>query len=81
MFFKAAEVAYLTYMFASIKDKNQYQIATSRVRTSVMIGKFSCGILAEVLKSCSFVSYTLILYLSILGKYKHFIFYFSFNFF
>lgn len=68
MLFRASEVAYYTYMFAKINNKDQYQIATSRLRTSVMIGKFSCGIIAQVLISCYSVSYTYLLYLSIIGK-------------
>lgn len=69
MLFRAAEIAYMTYMFAQIKDKDQYQIATSILRTSVMIGKFCCGILAQVLISYDILSYQYLLYLSILGKY------------
>lgn len=68
MLFRAAEVAYYTYMFAKIKNKDQYQITNSTVRTSVMVGKFGCGILAQVLISYNLVSYTYLLYLSILGK-------------
>lgn len=58
-------------MFANITNKSQYQIATSRVNTSVLIGKFSCGLLAQIFISfrpeCS--SYTYLLSLSIIGKY------------
>ncbi|VVC25747.1 Reduced folate carrier,Major facilitator superfamily domain [Cinara cedri] len=67
--FRAAEIAFYTYMFANIKQKDQYQIATSRLRTSIMIGKCCCGILAQVLISWNFVSYIHLLYLSLLGMF------------
>ncbi|XP_025202094.1 thiamine transporter 2-like [Melanaphis sacchari] len=66
MLFRAAEVAHYTYMFAKIKNKDQYQIAISIVKTSIMIGKCSCGIIAQVLISYN-ISYEYLLYLSILG--------------
>lgn len=69
MLFRASEVAYFTYMFAKINNKDQYQIATSVVRTSVMIGKLSCCVIAQVLITCYSVSYLYLLYLSIIGKY------------
>lgn len=69
MLFRASEIAYFTYMFAQIKDKDQYQIATSTLRTSVMIGKFCCGILSQILISYDILSYKYLLYISILGKY------------
>jgi len=68
MLFRAAEVASYTYMFANIRNKDQYQIATSIVRTSVLIGKCSCGIIAQVLISYNVLSYVYLLYLSILGE-------------
>jgi len=55
-------------MFANIRNKDQYQIATSIVRTSVLVGKCSCGIIAQVLISYNIVSYVYLLYLSILGE-------------
>lgn len=69
--FRAADVAYYTYMFANITNKSQYQIATSRVSTSVLIGKFSCGLLAQIFISFrpENSSYIYLLYLSIIGKY------------
>lgn len=69
MLFRAAEVAYVSYTFAKIKNKDQYQIASSLVRTSVMVGKFSCGMLSQVLISWNLVSYIHLLYLSIFGEY------------
>jgi len=68
MLFRAAEVAYYTYMFANIRNKDQYQIASSIVRTSVLVGKCSCGIIAQVLISYNIVSYLYLLYLTILGE-------------
>ncbi|XP_026820367.1 thiamine transporter 2-like [Rhopalosiphum maidis] len=67
MLFRAAEVSYYTYVFAKIKNKDQYQIAISIVKTSIMIGKCSCGIIAQVLISYNIVNYVYLLYLSILG--------------
>ncbi|XP_022182541.1 thiamine transporter 2-like isoform X1 [Myzus persicae] len=67
MLFRAAEVASYTYMFASIRNKDKYQIATSIVRTSVLIGKCSCGIIAQILISYNILSYAYLLYLSIFG--------------
>lgn len=68
MLFRAAEVASYTYMFASIRNKDKYQIATSIVRTSVLIGKCSCGIIAQILISYNILSYAYLLYLSIFGE-------------
>lgn len=68
MLFRAAEVANYTYIYATIRNKDQYQIATSIVRTSVLIGKCSCGIIAQVLISYNILSYVYLLYLSVIGK-------------
>lgn len=68
MLFRAAEVAHYTYMFAKIENKDQYQIATCIIKISIMIGKSSCGIIAQVLISYNIVRYVCLLYLSILGK-------------
>ncbi|XP_050422137.1 folate transporter 1-like [Adelges cooleyi] len=65
--FRASEIAHFSYMFAKINDKNQYQIANSRVRTALMIGKFSFSLLAQVLLSTELATYTDLLYLSIFG--------------
>lgn len=72
MLFRAADSAYYSYMFANIANKDQYQIATSRVSTSVMIGRFSCSLLAQVFISLNphNDTYVYLLYLSVIGKYN-----------
>lgn len=70
MLFRASEVAYYTYMFANIRNKDEYQIATSIVRTSVLVGKCSCGTIAQILISYNIVSYVYLLYLSVFGEYN-----------
>ncbi|XP_025414115.1 thiamine transporter 1-like isoform X2 [Sipha flava] len=68
--FRAAEVAYYTYMFAQIKNKDQYQIAYSRVRASVLVGKCGSGLLSQVVISYlspNLTGYIYLIYISIFG--------------
>jgi hypothetical protein len=64
-------VAYYTYMFAQIKNKDQYQIAYSRVRASVLVGKCGSGLLSQVVISYlspNLTGYIYLIYISIFGK-------------
>uniref|UniRef100_A0A8D8YTM3 Folate transporter 1 n=1 Tax=Cacopsylla melanoneura TaxID=428564 RepID=A0A8D8YTM3_9HEMI len=67
-FYHAGEVSYYSYMYSKIKDKNNYQRATGRVKASIMIGRFLAGMSGQgIVLLFSTDGYKYLVYLSILG--------------
>ncbi|XP_060861226.1 folate transporter 1-like isoform X2 [Metopolophium dirhodum] len=64
-FFYSSEVAFTTYLYAKVDDKQYYQKITSLVKASMLFGRFLSGLIAQTVVSTHFLNEVYLLYISI----------------
>ncbi|XP_050542876.1 thiamine transporter 1-like [Daktulosphaira vitifoliae] len=64
-FFYSSEVAFATYLYAKVNDKQYYQKITSLVKASTLFGRSLSGLIAQIIVSMHILSYHHLLYISI----------------
>ncbi|XP_060861941.1 folate transporter 1-like [Metopolophium dirhodum] len=66
-FFYASEVAFTTYLYAKVDNKQLYQKITSIVKASILFGRFLSGLIAQIIVSTNLLEEVYLLYISILS--------------
>ncbi|XP_022173912.1 folate transporter 1-like [Myzus persicae] len=66
-FFYASEVAFTTYLYAKVDNKQLYQKITSLVKASILFGRFLSGLIAQIIVSTNLLDQDYLLYISILS--------------
>jgi len=64
-FFYSSEVAFTTYLYAKVNDKQYYQKITSLVKASMLFGRFLSGLIAQTVVSTHLLNKVYLLYISI----------------
>ncbi|XP_026820186.1 folate transporter 1-like [Rhopalosiphum maidis] len=64
-FFYSSEVAFTTYLYAKVDDKQYYQKITSLVKASMLFGRFLSGLIAQIIVSTHLLNEVYLLYISI----------------
>jgi len=64
-FFYSSEVAFTTYLYAKVDDKQYYQKITSLVKASMLFGRFLSGLIAQTIVSTHLLNEVYLLYISI----------------
>ncbi|KAL4119316.1 hypothetical protein QTP88_012141 [Uroleucon formosanum] len=64
-FFYSSEVAFTTYLYAKVNDKQYYQKITSLVKASMLFGRFLSGLIAQTVVSTQLLNEVYLLYISI----------------
>jgi len=64
-FFYSSEVAFTTYLYAKVDDKQYYQKITSLVKASMLFGRFLSGLIAQTVVSTHLLNEVYLLYISI----------------
>lgn len=64
-FFYSSEVAFTTYLYAKVDDKQYYQKITSLVKASMLFGRFLSGFIAQTIVSTHLLNEVYLLYISI----------------
>jgi len=68
-FFYSSEVAFTTYLYAKVDDKQYYQKITSLVKASMLFGRFLSGLIAQTIVSTHLLNEVYLLYISIFSMY------------
>jgi len=68
-FFYSSEVAFTTYLYAKVDDKQYYQKITSLVKASMLFGRFLSGFIAQTIVSTHLLNEVYLLYISIFSMY------------
>ncbi|XP_025190482.1 thiamine transporter 1-like isoform X2 [Melanaphis sacchari] len=64
-FFYSSEVAFTTYLYAKVDNKQYYQKITSLVKASMLFGRFLSGLIAQTIVSTHLLDEVYLLYISI----------------
>lgn len=64
-FFYSSEVAFTTYLYAKVDDKQYYQKITSLVKASMLFGRFLSGLIAQTIISTHALNEVYLVYISI----------------
>lgn len=67
-FLYSSEVAFTTYLYAKVDDKQYYQKITSLVKASILFGKFLSGLIAQIVVSTHLLDTIYLVYISIFSK-------------
>lgn len=67
-FFYSSEVAFTTYLYAKVDDKQYYQKITSLVKASMLFGRFLSGLIGQVIISTELLNKLHLVYISIFSK-------------
>lgn len=67
-FLYSSEVAFTTYLYAKVDDKQYYQKITSLVKASILFGKFLSGLIAQIVVSTHLLDTIHLVYISIFSK-------------
>lgn len=66
----ASDMAYMSYAYAKIRDRDLYQKMTGIVRGSNLLGKCLSSTFAQVAVSYVHIEYDFLVYISLAGKKK-----------
>lgn len=64
----ASELAYMSYAYAKIRDRELYQKMTGIVRGSNLLGKCLSSTFAQIAVSYLHIEYNLLVYISLAGN-------------
>lgn len=64
----ASELAYISYLYAKIRDRELYQKMTGIVRGTNLLGKCLSATFAQVTVSYIHIEYGFLVYISLAGK-------------
>lgn len=65
----ASELAYTSYAYAKIRDRDLYQKMTGIVKGTNLLGKCLSSSFAQIAVSYFMIEYGLLVYISLTGKY------------
>lgn len=69
--YSAAEVAYLTYMYAKV-ERSKYQKVTGFARAATQIGRFTASIIGQLIVSFNLMNLKELHYITLGGKVHNF---------
>jgi len=67
-FFYSSEVAFTTYLYAKVDDKQYYQKITSSVKASMLSGRFLSVLIAQIIISTHALNEAYLVYISIFSR-------------
>lgn len=68
----ASELAYLSYVYAKVRDRKLYQKMTGIIRGSNLLGKCISSTFSQIAVSYINVEYGTLVYISLAGNLKYF---------
>lgn len=67
-FLYSSEVAFTTYLYAKVDNKQYYQKITSLVKASMLFGRFLSGLIAQTIVSTHLLNEDYLVYISIFSR-------------